>query len=188
VRPTLGFLLGLVFLTLTLGTNAARGTNLAHYSSWLKSLGPDYEVVQGNVFLMTNDKCMTFVLIFDSCFGQNPASPYIIPQPPIEDSYVDPYYANAFSDYVGITPPRARTVSPDPNRYDIFGSIGNGVNNVSVQNQLGVSPWSNAIVVYEVLRRGQRLPNESASRWLRQRLSRRFRSRSITSAWDLHTT
>jgi hypothetical protein len=49
VRPTLGFLLGLVFLTLTLGTNAARGTDLAHYSSWLKSLGPDYEVVQGNV-------------------------------------------------------------------------------------------------------------------------------------------
>jgi hypothetical protein len=90
VRPRLGFLLGLVFLTLTLSTNAARGTDLARYSSWLKSLGPHYEVVQGNVFLMTNDKCPTFVSIFDSCFAQNPASPYIIPQPPIEDSYVDP--------------------------------------------------------------------------------------------------
>ena len=196
VRPALGFLLGLVFLTLMLSTNAAGRTDLARYSSWLKSLGPDYEVVQGNVFLFTNDKCPTFVSIFDSCFGNNPAAPYIIPQPPIEDSYVDPYYATALNtpgphgqttnityrlsdqdalvtivsyppkaaylgyvtyaftresnDYVGITPPPQppRTVSPDPNRYEIFGSIGNGVNNVSVQNQLSVSPRSNAIVVY----------------------------------------
>jgi hypothetical protein len=196
VRPALGFLLGLVFLTLMLSTNAAGWIHLARYSLWLKSLGPDYKVVRGNVFLMTNDKCPTFVSIFDSCFGQNPAAPYIIPQPPIEDSYVDPYYATALntpgphgqttniayrlsdqdalvtivsyppkaaylgyvsyaftresSDYVGITPPPQppRTVSPDPNRYEIFGSIGNGVNNVTVQNRLGVSPWSNAIVVY----------------------------------------
>jgi hypothetical protein len=195
-RPTLGFLLGLVFLTLMLSTNAAGQTPLGRYSSWLKSLGPDYEVVQGNVFLFTTDSCPTFVSIFDSCFGNNPAAPYIIPQPPIEDSYVDPYYATALntpgphgettniayrlsdqdalvtivsyppkaayfgyvtyaftresSDYVGITPPPQppRTVSPDPNRYEIFGSIGNGVNNVIVQNQLGVSPWSNAIVAY----------------------------------------
>ncbi|MGH9437702.1 MAG: hypothetical protein ACRD22_07360 [Terriglobia bacterium] len=196
VRPMLAFLLGLVLLALTLNTNAARATDLARYSSWLKSLGRDYEVVQGSVFLMTNDKCPTFVSIFDSCFGQNPASPYIIPQPPVEDSFVNPDYATplntpgphgettniiyrlsdqdalvtivsyppkaaylgyvsyAFtreaSDYVGITPPAQppRTVSPDPDRYEIFGSIGNGVNNVTVQNQLGVSPWSNAIVVY----------------------------------------
>jgi len=194
-RPTLGFLLGLVFLILTLSISAAGQTvPMALYSSWLKSLGPDYSVVQGNVFLMTNTECPTFVSIFESCFGQNPASPYIIPQPPIEDSYVDPYYATALntpgphdqttniiyrlsdqdalvtivsyppiaaylghvsyvftgesSNYAGITPPRPPTPSPDPNRYEIFGSIGNDGNNVIVQNQLGVSPWSNAIVAF----------------------------------------
>ncbi len=98
VRPTLGFLLGLVFLILTLSISAAGQTvPMALYSSWLKSLGPDYSVVQGNVFLMTNTECPTFVSIFETCFGQNPASPYIIPQPPIEDSYVDPYYATTFN-------------------------------------------------------------------------------------------
>lgn len=196
-RPTLGFLLGLVFMIFMLSISAAGQTvPMGLYSSWLKSLGPDYDVVQGNVFLFTNDKCSTFVPIFDSCFGNNPASPYIIPQPPIEDSYVDPYYATALntpgprgqttnvlyrlsdqdalvtivsyppqaaylgyvsyaftrksSDYAGITPPPQppRRVSPDPNRYELFGSLGNGVNNVTVQNQLGVSPWSNAIVAY----------------------------------------
>jgi hypothetical protein len=173
---------------------AGQESPMGLYSSWLKSLGPNYEVVQGNIFLVTNSECPLFVSIFDSCFGNNPAAPYIMPQPPIEDSYVDPYYATALntpgphgqttniayrlsdqdalvtivsyppkaaylgyvsyvftgesSNYAGITPPQMRTVSPDPNRYEIFGSIGNDVNNVIVQNQLGVSPWNNAIVAY----------------------------------------
>jgi hypothetical protein len=165
-----------------------------HYSSWLKSLGPGYEVAQGSVFLMTNTECPKFVSIFNSCFGQDPAAPYIIPQPPIEASYVDPDYATPLntpgphhqttniiyrlsdqdalvtivsyppraaylgyisyvftgeaSNYAGVTPPRPPTVSPDPDRYEIFGSIGNDVNDVVVQNQLGASPWNNAIVAY----------------------------------------
>jgi hypothetical protein len=153
------------------------------YSSWLKNLGSKYRVVQGNVFLMTDADCELFISIFHSCFGNNPAAPYIIPQPPVEKSYVDPYYATALntpgphgqttniiyrltdqdalvaivsyppkaaylgyvsyvftgdsSEYAGITPPpTTRTPSPDPNRYDIFGSIGNDVNDVVVQNQL----------------------------------------------------
>ena len=67
---------------------------LRSYHDWINTLSSqDYTVVQGNVFLMVNTDCPTFVEIFESCFGQNPASPYIIPQPPIEHSYVDPYYA-----------------------------------------------------------------------------------------------
>jgi hypothetical protein len=67
---------------------------LSDYQHWIKNLSSQhYTVVQGNVFLMVNTECPTFVAIFESCFGQNPASPYIIPQPPIEQSYVDPYYA-----------------------------------------------------------------------------------------------
>jgi hypothetical protein len=164
------------------------------YSSWLDSLFPEFRVVQGNIFLMTATDCPTFITIFQSCFGNNPAAPYIIPQPPVEDSYVDPHYAkdlntpgpngkttniiyrlsdhdalvtivsyppkaaylgyisyvftSLISNYARITPPAPPTKSPDPNRYDIFGSIGNDVNDVVVQNQLGVSPWNNAIVAY----------------------------------------
>ena len=168
--------------------------SLGLYSAWINTLLPEYRVVRGRAFLMTNSECPTFISIFNSCFGNNPAAPYIIPQPPIEDSYVDPYYARALntagpdgqttniiyrladqealvtivsyppkaaylgyvsyvftskiSDYAGITPPTPPTPSPDPHRYDIFGSIGNDVNDVVVQNQLGFPPWNNAIVVY----------------------------------------
>jgi hypothetical protein len=164
------------------------------YSSWLNNLFPAFRVVQGNIFLMTASDCPTFIAIFNSCFGNNPAAPYIIPQPPVEDSYVDPHYAkdlntpgpngkptniiyrltdhealvtivsyppkaaylgyisyvftSLISNYAGITPPTPPTPSPDPKRYDIFGSIGNDVNDVVVQNQLGVPPWNNAIVAY----------------------------------------
>src|SRR4029453_2450495 len=66
---------------------------LSDYQQWIKTLSSqNYTVVQGNVFLMVNTECPTFVAIFDSCFGNNPAAPYIIPQPSIEHSYVAPYY------------------------------------------------------------------------------------------------
>jgi hypothetical protein len=67
------------------------------YSSWLSSLASEYQVVQGNIFLMTDADCSLFISIFNSCFGNNPAAPYIIPQPPVGNSYVDPYYATALN-------------------------------------------------------------------------------------------
>jgi len=216
VRLTLGFLIGLVFPILTLNASAAGETDtplvvpvpantngnasMDLYVSWLSSLGSaNYNVVQGNVFLFTNDECQAFIPIFNTCFGQNPAAPYIFPEPPIEDSDVDPDYAMPFNTqgpagetnifyrltdndalitvvsyppkaaYFGyisyafsrgksfyeeavppIVPPSGLagggplTVSPDQDRFEIFGSIGNDVNNVIVQNQLGVSPWADA--------------------------------------------
>ena len=71
--------------------------SLGLYSAWINTLLPEYRVVRGRAFLMTNSECPTFISIFNSCFGNNPAAPYIIPQPPIEDSYVDPYYAKALN-------------------------------------------------------------------------------------------
>ncbi len=163
------------------------------YSQWINSLPGTYNVAQGNAYLMLNSECPLYVSIFGSCFGQNPAAPYIIPQPPIENSYVDPYYAvplntpgpdgttniiyrlsdqdalvtivsyppeAAFFGYVSyvftreasyydnVPAPHARTVSPDPSRYEIFGSIGNDVNNVIVRNQIGFIPWGRSVVVY----------------------------------------
>lgn len=155
----------------------------------LISLG--YSVVQGNIFLFENSDCPEFVDIFNSCFGNNPAGPYIIPQPPIENSYVDPYYAvplntpgpnnvttnitYRLSDFDALVtivsyPPKGayfgyqsyvftsqasnypvsdplQVISPDPARYEIFGSVGNDVNNIVVQNQNG-TPWGGRVITY----------------------------------------
>lgn len=159
----------------------------------LRSAG--YRVTQGNAFLFTNSDCPTFVGIFGSCFGNNSAAPYIIPQPPIEGSYVDPVYAaplntpgpsgqttnivyrlsdqDALIAVVSYPPTGAyfgyqsyvftseisnyhdsdplQVVAPHgsnpPSRYELFGSIGNDLNDVVVKNQFR-SPWSGQVVVY----------------------------------------
>ena len=167
--------------------------SIKHYKKWIAHL-KKFRVRQGNAFLMVPSTFPLFLQTFGSCFGNNPASPYIWPQPPIEDSYVDPYYGvplntpgpkgsttniiYRLSDndalvtivsypplaayfgyqsyvftreadfYANIPPPFPRKISPDPNRYEIFGSIGNDINNVIVQDQYGTTPWENCIVMY----------------------------------------
>ena len=150
-----------------------------------------YKVTQGNVYLFENTSCPQFVAIFGSCFGNNAAAPYIIPQPPIENSYVDPYYAVplntpgpngvttniayrlsdndalitlvnypstgayfGYQSYVFTSPTSNYTqsdplqvLSPNPSRFEIFGSVGNNINNVVVTNQ-GGSPWNGKIITY----------------------------------------
>jgi hypothetical protein len=77
------------------------GTSTSPYSSSLNQaataingLSRDgYTVAQGNVYLFQNTDCPLFVSIFQSCFGNNAAAPYIIPQPPVENAYDDPSYA-----------------------------------------------------------------------------------------------
>ena len=116
---------------------------------------------------------------------------YIVPQPPIGDTYVDPDYATLFT-VAGATgapsnmffrlanndalmtilnlPPKAaylgcqsyvftseisnypttvtgQVVSPDPSRYEIFGSMGNDINNVVVARRLG-KVWNKQAIVY----------------------------------------
>jgi hypothetical protein len=65
--------------------------SIDNYKNWLTNL-KNYHVRQGNAFLMVPSTFPLFLQTFGSCFGNNPASPYIWPQPPIENSYVDPYY------------------------------------------------------------------------------------------------
>ena len=173
--------------------NTLNVKSLSDYANWVTGLSPGYTTEQGSVFLMLNTDCPEFVSVFGSCFGQNPAAPYIIPEPPIEQSYVDPDYATTFenqsstgnttdmfyrlsdndalvtiisyppkaaylgyqsyvfsreiSDYAGITPPRAPVVSPDPDRYELFGSLGNDQNSVIFQNQYN-TPWGADIALY----------------------------------------
>jgi len=170
-------------------SSASSPSKVATALNTLTSFG--YSVVQGNVYLFENSACPQFVGIFGSCFGNNPAAPYVIPQPPIEDSYVDPYYgvplntpgpngvttnmAYRLSDKDALVtivkfPPKGayfgyqsyvftsqtsnypqadalQVISPDPTRYEIFGSVGNDVNNIVVQNQ-GGSPWGGQIITY----------------------------------------
>jgi hypothetical protein len=75
------------------GTTTSQ-TTLQSYTDAVVALRKDgYRVMPGNAFLFTNADCPTFVAIFGSCFGNNSAAPYVVPQVPIEGSYVDPNYA-----------------------------------------------------------------------------------------------
>ncbi len=188
------FLLLFVLLLQACDSSSSLPQDLNYYQLWVESLSSNqYTVAQGNAYLMQNTDCPAYVDVFDSCFGQNPASPYIIPQPPIGDTYVDPYYAETFntpgpdgstnifyrlsdndalitiiayppeaaymgyqsyvftretSYYTDITPPRPRVVSPDPSRYDVFGSMGNDVNNIIIENQYGKAPWGGNVIMF----------------------------------------
>lgn len=171
-------------------------STLQNYTNAVTGLrASGYQVAQGNAFLFTNAECPTFVAIFGSCFGNNSAAPYVVPQPPTEGSYVNPDYAaplntpgpngqntnivyrlsdndalitvvsypptgayfgyqsyvftSAISNYPTSLP--LQVVAPHgsnpASRYELFGSIGNDVNNVIVQNQFQ-SPWNGQVVVY----------------------------------------
>ena len=171
-------------------------STLQNYTDAVTGLREDgYHVAQGNAFLFTNADCPSFVAVFGSCFGNNSAAPYVVPQPPTEGSYVDPNYAAPFNTpgpngqntnivyrlsnndalitIVSYPPTGAyfgyqsyvftseisnypvslplQVVAPHGNnpasRYELFGSIGNDVNNVIVQNQFQ-SPWNGQVVVY----------------------------------------
>ena len=56
-----------------------------------------YEVARGYVRLYTPDDCGSSYAVMGSCFGNNPAAPYVIPVVPSwPDEWVDPATAGAF--------------------------------------------------------------------------------------------
>ena len=59
--------------------------------------------------------------------------------------YISYVFTSQVNNYAGITPPTPPTPSPDSSRYEIFGSIGNDVNDVIVKN-VGRSPKLDLIV------------------------------------------
>ena len=86
--------LGLVSCGGGSGTSSISSQAMTQAASAINELSSaGYSVTQGNVFLFKNTNCPQFISIFGSCFGNNAAAPYIIPQPPTEGTYVDPYYA-----------------------------------------------------------------------------------------------
>lgn len=177
---------------------AADGSSTEAWTQWLEDLGrpiwsggPRYEVTQGGVLEVDDSVCPQIVAVFGTCFGNNAAAPYIVPEPPIDGTYVDPYYATPFTTpgvtgapsnmiyrlaptdalvtvvelppqaaYLGYqsylfsreisdypTKVRGQVVSPDPDRYEIFGSVGNDMNNVILGQQLG-QVWNGGAAVY----------------------------------------
>lgn len=166
--------------------------SMSAYQNWISSLTAEsYTVAQGSAYLLTESACSELLNIFNSCFANNPSSPYVFPAPPIGHSYVDPFYATPFTitsptgessnmfyrltnneamitlvaypdkaAYFGFTSymfsresdwyspqPVAAVLTPDPSRYQVFGSSGDTVNDVIVQNKFG-SPWGGNIIMY----------------------------------------
>ncbi|WP_420264962.1 hypothetical protein [Candidatus Magnetominusculus dajiuhuensis] len=65
--------------------------------AWMSTLPlKGYGVSRGNVYVVDNAACEKIVSVFGTCFGNNAAAPYIIPQVPIADTYMDTYYTNDF--------------------------------------------------------------------------------------------
>lgn len=173
--------------------HAAPASGMPAWKAWTEHLsGQGYTVSQGGVRQVDNAACALFEEVFQSCFANNPEAPYIIPEPPIDGTYVGPTYGPPFtvpgttgnpsnmffrladSDALvvlfalppqaaylgyqtylftraasayGLTPPSKPKTSPDPSRYEIFGSLGNDINNVVIENRLG-SVWNNDVAVY----------------------------------------
>lgn len=168
--------------------------SLQDYKQWITSLSPSYQVLQGAVAVFDQELEDLSIEVFNSSFANNSATPYIIPELPIEGTELDPYYAPPFntpgpngstvnigfkvsdeqalvsiisfppkaaycgyqtylfcseaSNYIDITSPFERTVSPDPNRYEIFGSLGDAINNRTIAEQYTNNPWGQSIVMY----------------------------------------
>jgi hypothetical protein len=198
------------------GTGAlAAEPGMKAWTGFLEGLaGSGFTVTQGSVLEVDNAVCAEFIPVFDSCFGNNAAAPYLIPQVPVGSTYVDPWYATQFTTpgvggapsnmffrlgeadalvTIVSPPPKAayfgyqsyafsrvssaypgsqepHTISPDPDRYELFASLGNDVNDVIVDDKAGEF-WDGAPVVYIT----------TANRTLGRNLVQRARRRGLPS-------
>lgn len=66
------------------------------WQRWVVGL-KGYLVEQGNASLFDTIACEKFEEVFGTCFGANPAAPFIQLQPPVRGSYVDPFFAAPFN-------------------------------------------------------------------------------------------
>jgi hypothetical protein len=65
---------------------------ISDWSSWISSLtSSGYSITQGGVMQVSNNDCAQFISAFGTCFGNNAAAPYLIPQVPSDGTYMDSY-------------------------------------------------------------------------------------------------
>jgi hypothetical protein len=187
------FLMTVFLGSLGSGVGPARGADdLASWKSWVEQLPQSgYSVSQGGTMVVDTAACSRISAVFGSCFGNNAAAPYIVPEPPIDGTTVNGFYGPYFTEpgatgapsnmlyrladtdalvtlvqlppqaaYLGYQSylftreavnysesPTMQVVSPDPARYEIFGSFGNDINNTVIKNRLGAA-WDNGVAVY----------------------------------------
>jgi hypothetical protein len=171
---------------------AAESPQVASWTAWAEGLSRNgYGVTQGGVKKIGIAECADLVAVFGTCFANNAAAPYLVPQPPISGTYVNPVYGEPFTQ-TGPTgapinmfyrladtealitiialPPKAayfgyqsyvftretsnysdkdplQMISPDPNRYEVAGSVGNNINNLIVGDRLG-KVWNGGAAIF----------------------------------------
>lgn len=190
------WLLALASLSAAITAENANGQNISAASlsdplrAKLSSQG--YSSLVGSYAVIGIDECERFVPVFGSCYGNNPASPYLIPTAPYwSDEFVDPFYGQVptvdnenfgtrrqradealvvlgrtgptaaytgiqsylftrqgqpggtfFARLIGALAPESLTkflfeVSPNPDRFTAFASLGDSVNNAVIAKSVG---------------------------------------------------
>jgi hypothetical protein len=72
------------------------------WSAWLNALQTQYSITltQGSAYLLVN--CDEYIAVFGTCNDNNPAAPYLMVQPPVNEGFVDPIYAVPFEQQITI--------------------------------------------------------------------------------------
>jgi len=80
-------------------SGSGSGSSDTSWNSWVQALSDDgYTVTAGAARIQTSADCDQFVDMFGSCWGNNPAAPYVLIEPPSDGTYVNPTYAEPFSE------------------------------------------------------------------------------------------
>lgn len=88
------FLAGCALSALVPARAAVTGNPPAPFSSWLGDLeSAGYAIAQGSAYFLGPTNCDIYVNVFGSCAANNPATPYVVIQPPIRDGqFINPAY------------------------------------------------------------------------------------------------
>jgi len=66
---------------------------------WAEAAASDgFEISQGTAEIQDSATCDAMVKVFDTCWGNNPAAPYVLLKPPVDGTYVDPVYGAPFTE------------------------------------------------------------------------------------------
>ncbi|MBF0281708.1 MAG: hypothetical protein HQM07_03990 [Zetaproteobacteria bacterium] len=78
--------------------NGGNQSSAEQWQAWVTKLtGNGYTVTNGSAFLVDSAGCTNFINVFGTCWGNNPAAPYIVPLPPVDNSYINPIYGTPFN-------------------------------------------------------------------------------------------
>jgi len=85
----------LVCMPLLAGARPPAGPSVEAWTASADANG--FRIEQGQVVVQDAATCQHMIDIFSTCWGNNPAAPYILLMPPVDGTYVDPTYAAPFT-------------------------------------------------------------------------------------------